>query len=395
MKRLLFAALLPAASIISACGEVAPPKSPEPDDVIKNDAVGSKGEDDPENATPKLDDIKSRLDVVDGAIHDNPPAKSAVTYATLRSELVKRYLALQGFEPNAPGDTTRAPIYKERRSSLHDDKVRSFEGSPLKAWFVPPASAGTEQTAFVSIAKTLLARTIYARASLLMGMGRDAEAVRELAPSLFSSGPGDVPSPVMDCDRESPPSCMPTIAAFVQKFPSLCSRPGSNYACRRLTEEELAAPAFKSEPSKFVFVDAVVSNAAHAADGSWTIIGTDFSPDSLKDCATPSKPTGDIHANWVGAEQDTFCAAIKGSKYKGLKVIYSVKADVALVDVHQGDSVRFVVAPKQVASGKKGDVTTITVSDAVVSEIAVPDGVRSRWGSPFDWQFQGFKPASK
>lgn len=389
---------LTALSLVLACGDVPPPKSPEPEDIMKgNDAVGSKGEEDPENATPKLDDIKSRLDVIDASAKDGstPPAKAVITYATLRAELVKRYLAVQGFDPNAPGDTTKAPIYRERHTSSHDDKLRAFEGTPLKTWFVPPVSAGTEQAAFVSFAKVLLARTLYARASLFLGMGKDAEAARELAPSTFTTGAGDVASPIFDCDRESPPSCLQTVAAFVAKLPNLCTRAGGvSYTCRRLAEEELTAPSLKSEPSKLVFVDAVVSTATHNPDGGWTIVGTDYSPDSLKDCAGPAAKTGgDLHAAWVAAEHDTWCATVKGSKLKGLKVSYTVKPDDVPLDVHQGDSVRLLIDPKRVTSSKKGDVTSVTVADALVSEVSVPDGVRYRWGSLFDWQFQGFKPA--
>jgi hypothetical protein len=377
-----------------ACAAVPPPKSPEPDDLMKNDAVGSKGEDDPENATPKLDDLKSRLDVIDGSQKDTPPAKLVVTYATMRSELIKRYLALQGFDPNAPGDTTKAPQYKERKTTTHDDKLRAFEGQPLKDWLKVPVSAGPEQTSWVGFAKLLLSRTIYSRANLYLGMGKDAEAARELAPSLFTTGPGDVAVPLLDCDRESAPSCLQTVAAFVAKLPNLCARVGGvNYACRRLVEDDLLAPALKTEASKIVFVDAVVSSATKGGDGSWTIVGTDYSPDSLKDCATPAPKSTDPRAIWAGAEHDTWCANIKGAKLKGVKVTYTTKADDVPIDVHVGDSVRFIVEPKKVNSTKKGDVTMVTVPDALVSEVAVPDGTRYRWGSNFDWQFQGFKPA--
>lgn len=387
--------LLPLLSVVLACPSVPPPKSPEAGDVMAGDAVGSKGEDDPENATPKLDDLKSRLDVIDASQKDTPPAKLVVTYATMRSELIKRYLALQGFDPNAPGDTTKASQYKERHTTTHDDKLRAFEGQPFKAWLAVPASAGPVQTAWIGFAKILLSRTIYSRTNLYLSMGKDAEAARELAPSLFTTGPGDVAIPLMDCDRESAPSCLQTVAAFVAKLPNLCARVGGvNYACRRLQEDDLLAPTLKTEPSKIVFVDAVVSSASKGADGAWTLVGTDYSPDSQKECATPVAKSGDPRAMWAAAEHDSWCGMVKGAKLKGVKVVYSLKPDDAVpVEVHQGDSVRLVIEPKKVTSTKKGDITTVTVTDALVSEVATPDGTRYRWGSNFDWQFQGFKPS--
>ena len=87
---------------------------------------------------------------------------------------------------------------------------------------------------------------------------------------------------------------------------------------------------------------------------------------------------------------------MRGSKLKGLKVSYTIAADALTIEPHPGDGARFIVDPKKVTSAKSKenkDVTNITVQDAVITEISLPDGVRFRWGSPFDWQFQGFKPA--
>jgi hypothetical protein len=178
-------------------------------------------------------------------------------------------------------------------------------------------------------------------------------------------------------------ACREVREALDARWPKLCTDSG----CRVAHDWQLPTPS----PN---LIRVIVTDTKHTAEG-YVITGIDSQPRDTRICKGEYQTDKiiDADAQRILVERTTWCRAIEKGRSSGSRHTFVLgKLPFA---PNKGDVVTVLVDPRQIRSGKQGEVETLTVREAATVAIVSYRHDALRWNETWQHDLAQFLPETQ